>query len=176
MRERFGFFKTSVVFCTVAIMLLFFSASSVLGAETSGEHKQGTGRVKLAGKDITYLSLQKVNGRPVNFDNPSEVIELPAGEYQLKEVRLKGNYTCRIRRPAENQKITVEKDQQVEFKVGAPLEHKINVNRRGKFLVLNYQLLGIGAEEYTSSDRKKTPLFTICKGDKEIVSDKFKYG
>jgi len=42
--------------------------------------------------------------------------------------------------------------------------------------VLNYELLGIGSEIYTDSNRNKPSTFTVYKGDKEIASDRFAFG
>jgi hypothetical protein len=62
------------------------------------------------------------------------------------------------------------------FKVGAPLKQTVKTQRQGRILVLNYELLGIGGEIYTDSNRNKPPTFTVYKGDKEIASDKFEFG
>lgn len=42
--------------------------------------------------------------------------------------------------------------------------------------MLNYELLGIGSEIYTDSNRNKPSTFTVYKGDKEIASDRFAFG
>jgi len=41
---------------------------------------------------------------------------------------------------------------------------------------MNYELLGVGGEQYTGGNRSEPPTFTVYRGDKEVASDKFEFG
>lgn len=141
------------------------------------EQNQSLGELKLEGKYIERLVLERKDGGTEKFQNPAEIIGLPVGEYRLQQVRLGGGYTHNLNViTPESEWMTVSKDEPAVLKVGAPLQQKVEVKRQGRYLILNYKLLGGGGESYTSSSRDKPPIFTVSKGDKEIASDKFQFG
>ncbi len=133
------------------------------------------GELKLEGSHIQRLILRRKDGKKEKFDQPAEIIKLPAGEYRLMESHLKGGYIC-YSGASDKDWITITPDKQAVLKVGAPLTKTLDVRRQGRVLQLNYKLLGIGGESYTNTDRSKPPTFTVYKGDKEIASGKFEFG
>lgn len=168
---------TKFRFVSLFTTTLFFLEIGICFCQAQEANKQNSavGELKLEGKYIERLVLRRKNGRTERFDQPSEIIKLPVGEYRLLESHLKGGYKCRSSRTPYNW-ITAAEDKPAVFKVGAPLKQTVKTQRQGRILVLNYELRGLGGEIYTSSDRSKPPTFTVYKGDKEIASDKFEFG
>lgn len=165
-------------FASLLITILLFLGIGVCLCEAQEANKQNSalGELKLQGKYINYLVLQRKDGHSEKFNRPTETIEMPVGEYRLQEVRLKDGYTCRLLSVSGRDWVTVAEDKPAVLKVGAPLEQTVKVKRQGRILVLDYELRGLGGEIYTSSDRSKPPAFTVYKGDKEIASGEFEFG
>ena len=164
-------------FLTVITTLFFLGIGICLCQAQEADKQDSTlGELKLQGKCIERLVLRHKNGRTETFNWLEETIKLPVGEYRLQEVRLKGGYTCRPLSVSTRDWITIAEDKPSMLKVGAPLKQTVRVQRRGRILVLNYELLGAGGEKYTGSNRSKPPTFTVYKGDKKIASDKFEFG
>jgi hypothetical protein len=134
------------------------------------------GELKLEGSHIEQIILRRRDGQTEKLKEPGETINLPLGEYRLQQVNLVGGYASWVLKLSEHNWFKVSKDKPVVLKVGAPLKNVIGVKRRGRVLVLDYKLLGIGGESYTGGDRRKPPSFTVYKNDQIIDSDKFQYG
>ncbi len=159
------------------ILLFWGIVVCLCDAQEADRQNSALGELKLEGKYIERLVLRRKDGRTERFDRPAETIKLPAGEYRLQEARLKAGYTCRIiTRFSGSDWVRVAEDKPAVLKVGAPLEQTVKAKRKGRILVLNYELVGAGGEKYTGGDRSKPPTFTVYKGDKEIASDKFEFG
>ena len=149
------------------IVAAFLTASVCISREL--------GELHLEGEHIERLVLRQKDGPTQGFDHPGATIKLPAGEYRLQDVRLKNGYTC-LNSVSTYNWVTVTEDEPAVLKVGAPLKQILEVKRRGKALVLDYKLLGIGGEAYTKNDRNKQPRLIVYNGDEEIHSGRFEYG
>ena len=161
------------------ILNLGFWPGSLCAKETPTPSQHGTnlGELKVQGKYIERLVLRQKDGGTKKFDKPGETIKLPIGEYRLQEVRLESGYSCGITtRISDANWVTVAEDKPAVLEVGAPLKQAVRVERWGRFLVLNYELLGVGGEKYTQADRNKPPTFTVYKAGKEIASGEFEFG
>ncbi len=165
-------------FVGLPIRILFFLGIAVYlcEAQAAPEEDSALGELKLEGQYVNRLVLLHNDGRTERFDRPAQSISLPVGKYRLLEAHLQGGYTCRSSRPAIGDWVTITKDKPAVFKVGAPLEQIVKVQRQGTVLVLNYELTGVGGEVYAPGDRGKPPVFTICRGDREIASGQFEFG
>jgi hypothetical protein len=165
-------------FASSLITILLFWGIEVCLCQAQEADRQGSalGELRFEGKYIEGLVLRRKDGSTERFDQPDETIRLPAGEYRLLETHLKGGYTCRSSRTPAGDWVTIAEDNAAVLKVGAPLKQTVRARRRGRILVLNHELLGVGGEIYAGSDRTKPPTFTVYKGDKEIASDKFELG
>ena len=171
MRKRTDTEKLLKVSCSAFICLLSLFINSALGEDTA------LVELKLEGKYIQKLVLlENKSGNKKKFDQPSESIKLPAGEYNLLELHLEGGYQCRIWSQSERYSIKVTEDKQAILKFGAPLKQNVNVKRQGSLLVLSYELLGIGEESYTGYQRSKAPQFSIYHKGKKIASGSFEFG
>jgi hypothetical protein len=141
------------------------------------ETQSSLGELKLEGKHIEYMELRRKDGYIEKINLPAETIQLPVGEYRLQQVKLKGLYSAGMStRISGVDMIKISEKLPAVLKVGAPLCQKIEVERSGAILELDYKLIGIGGECYTNSDTRKKPGFTIYKGDRLIDSGKFEYG
>jgi hypothetical protein len=165
--------KSGLFSLLVSIVVL-----SSAGISFSQPQEQGTalGELKLQGKYIERLILERKDGRREEFKLPEETIELTEGEYRLHEVHLKGGYICTYSRFPTRDWVTVAPDKPAVLKVGAPLKQTIKVQRKGRVLALRYELLGVGGEQYTSRNRSKPPTIAVYKRDKKIHSGKFEFG
>lgn len=157
------------------IIILLFLGTEIYLCDAQEAEKQGSalGELKLEGKYIERLVLRRKDGHTERFDRPAATIKLPVGEYRLLEAHLKHGYWFHF---LSRDWVTVDEDKPAVLKVGAPLKQTVKAQRRGRILILNYELLGVGGEIYTGRDRSKPPTFTVYKGDKEITSDKFEFG
>jgi len=169
---------TKFRFVSLFITTLFFLEIGICFCEAQETDSQDSAlcELKLQGKYIERLVLQRKDGRTERFDQPAETIKLQVGEYRLLETHLKGGYICRSSRTPTGDWVTIAEDKSAVLKFGAPLKQTVKAQRQGSVLVLNYELIGIGGEIYTDSNRNKPPTFTVYKGDKEIASDKFEFG
>ncbi len=156
------------------VLLLLGAGVCLCQAQEPNKPDSAVGELKLEGQHIEQLVLSRNDSHTETLNNPGQITRLPAGEYLLQEVRLKGGY---IRsRISTSERITVRAGQQEVLKVGAPLVPTIKVQRQGRILRLSYDLLGAGGESYTGGDRSKPPTFAVYKGQKQIASGKFEFG
>ncbi len=73
--------------------------------------------------------------------------------------------------------ITVDEKKPAVLTAGGPLTNSVAVSRRGKYLALNYQLLGAGGPyQFVNQDRSHPPEFAVYHGDKKVASGKFEFG
>jgi len=152
---------------------------SHLGINFSEARDQGSilGELKLEGESITRLILRREgNNETETFRRPEQIIKLPTGKYTVQEVHLDGGYICSASRGLTHRLVSVTSDEPATLKIGGPLKQTIKVNRQGRLLVMNYELLGVGGEQYTNGASGEPPTFTVYKADKEIASDKFEFG
>ena len=150
-----------------------------VGINTSEAQYQSSvfGELKLEGKSIIRLILRREDdNEKEEFRRPEQTIKLPTGEYRVQEVHLDGGYICYASRGPKRHLISVTFDEPETLKIGAPLKQTVKVNRQGRHLVMNYELLGVGGEKYTGGNSGVPPTFTVYRGDKEIASDKFEFG
>lgn len=161
----------------IALLLLWITGTCLCNVQETNSQDPTTGELKLEGKSINRLILQRQdnNGRE-EFRRPEQIIKLPTGKYYLHEVHLEGGYICYASRESKLLQVNVTPDEPGTLKIGAPLKQIINVNRQGRNLVMNYELLGVGGEKYTGGNRSQPPTFTVYKGNKKIASDKFEFG
>jgi hypothetical protein len=119
----------------------------------------------------------------VVLDQPEPVVKVPVGRYSQPGVWLKKGgaeaYASRETVSPRPQKwITVDEKKPAALTAGGPLTNSVSLSRQGKYLQLNYQLLGAGGEVYQLAqvDRSHPPAFVVYKAGRQIASDKFRYG
>ncbi len=166
--------KLGFVIPFAAVLLL-----SHLGISFSEARDQSSvlGELKLEGKSIVRLILRREgDNERQTFRRPEQIIKLPTGKYTVQEVHLDGGYIYHASRGPKRRLVSVTSDEPATLKIGGPLKQTVKVSRQGRLLVMNYELLGVGGEQYTGGSSGEPPTFTVYRGDKEIASDKFEFG
>jgi hypothetical protein len=158
------------------VLFLMIATFLPIIASDASMQKQALGELKIEGKHIERLVLCRKNSRTEQFDEPNQVLKLAIGKYRLQYVSLKGGYTCNSLSTSAYKWVTIAENEPAVLKVGAPLKQILQVQRRGKSLIIDYKLLGVGGEAYVNGDRINPPGLTVYKGDKEIATGKFAYG
>lgn len=112
-----------------------------------------------------------------------DVFTVPVGEYRCRELTLKPQEHLSAASPQNLHSIVVSvaADTENVLTVGSPLNHTVEVERAGRVLKFNYQLVGQGGETYdlreiTGYDNDKSPKIAIYKGDMQLASGQFEYG
>lgn len=168
----------SFVLLLMIAIILPKSASNALVQE----QEQTLGELRIEGHYISELVLCRKDGHVETFTTPNEelneILRLPVGEYRLRTVILRGGYTAGYATSISvGDWIKVTENKQAVLKAGAPLKPAVNVRKRGNFLVMDYQLKGIGGQIYRETRRDdKRPSFTVYKGDNVVGSGRFEYG
>ncbi len=159
--------------CLVAAVFLALSVAVPVGqAQDSAEPK---GELKIEGTHIARLLLECDDGHTEEWSRLSGSIKLPVGTYQVRQLRLRDDYTCQPQSLAKLGPIEISTDAPAVLKAGGPLQQSIGITRRGTLLVLSYGLRGIGGEQYTPHSAAKAK-FTVYLGDEPIASGAFEYG
>ncbi len=140
------------------------------------DQRSTLGELKLEGQHVESIVLWGKDGQTERFDKPGETIELPVGQYRLLESHLDGGYDCFQGAGPQSKWISIAENAPAVLKIGAPLNQTLTVKRQGKVLTLDYKLIGIGGEAYTSAERSNPPSLTVYRGDQEIASGQFAYG
>jgi hypothetical protein len=137
------------------------------------------GDLKIAGSFVQRVTLE---GGPylVVVEQPEGAVKVPVGSYSTTKVWLKKG-EAEASREDRTQflagRIIVNEKKPAVLTAGGPLTNSVSVDRRGKYLALNYQLLGAGgAYQLVNQDRSHPPEFTIYQGDKKVASGKFEFG
>jgi hypothetical protein len=154
-------------------LIVLSTVVSIGLAQERAEPAQG--ELKIEGTHIARLVLRRADGHIEEWSNLSASINLPVGGYRVQQLVLRGNYTCHSQGLTALGQIKVTENEPAVLKAGGPLRQIIEVDRRGRTLVLNYRLRGVGDEEYTPLPAGRAA-FAVYQGDKAIASGAFEYG
>ena len=143
------------------------------------EEQPKLGELKITGDFVQRLTLE---GGPylVVLDKPGKTVKVPLGRYNstracVQKGEVQASLDARAR-AAEGGVVVSEKAPAV-LAVGGPLTNSVSINRQGRKLSLNYQLVGAGgAYQILNQDRSHPPEFAVYQGDKKIASGKFEFG
>lgn len=165
-------FRTPLVI--VVVLLLLGSA----GAEETGPASQEVGELRIEGQGIELLTVRNAAGVRKTFDRPGSTLTLPAGDYHVDSVRLEGGHSTQSANVPANLRVTVGSRAPATLKVGAPLRQIIKARRQGSMLVLDYELIGQGGEQYRVSRNQgaATPGFAVYRGKRNVASGQFEFG
>ena len=143
------------------------------------DQRPSLGELRVAGDFVRRVTLEG-GSYMVVIDKPEAVVRVPVGSYGRSKVCLKkGDAEAYLdgRTQSSAGRITVSDSKPAVLTAGGPLTNSVSVGRRGKYLALNYQLVGAGgAYQLVNQDRSHPPEFTIYQGDKKVGSGKFQYG
>ena len=143
------------------------------------EQQPKLGELKITGNCVQRATLE---GGPflVVLDKPAAVVKVPVGRYgQTKVCLKKGDVQAYLdgRTQAAAGHITVSEAAPAILTVGGPLTNSVSINRQGRKLALNYQLVGAGgAYQMVNQDRSHPPEFAVYQGDQKVASGKFEFG
>ncbi len=138
-----------------------------------------TGTLHVEGEGIVRLVLQGSTGPRLFFYSREPNLVLPADTYRLEEIVVQSSYSSSgLQIPAPARVLKIEPGGFVTLKLGAPLRQTVKIERWGRSLVLDYQLLGRSGEAYTVTRRqgKNPPTFVIDQGGTKVASDHFAAG
>jgi len=147
-----------------------------LGAGESSANEAETGELKLEAAFVEKLVLTSEDNRRHRVDPSAETLALPPGRYRPLEVTLRGDYQCWPHQVRSAEWVTVSGGQSPALKVGAPLKHKIRLERQGALLVVNYELLGQGGEKYSPPRAAGKPRFVVYRKAEQVFAADFEYG
>jgi hypothetical protein len=138
------------------------------------------GALRIEGQHIEQLTFQSAD-RPVLLRQPDAAVRIPVGRYPRPRVLLAAEGIQASRqegRMAESGQIDILQNSTATLAVGGPLTNTVQVTRRGRSLVLHYQLLGAGGDSYQllGQDRTQPPRFAVYQGTKQVASGAFEYG
>ena len=143
------------------------------------DQRPSLGELRVAGDFVRRVTLEG-GSYMVVIDKPEAVVRVPVGSYGRSKVCLKkGDAEAYLdgRTQSSAGRITVSDSKPAVLTAGGPLTNSVSVGRRGKYLALNYQLVGAGgAYQLVNQDRLHPPEFTIYQGDKKVASGKFQFG
>jgi hypothetical protein len=108
---------------------------------------------------------------------------IPTGNYTVKQCNLKYDKEKPVISPARlNEiKVTVSDNSENILRIGGPLKSQVSIQRTGKVLKFDYELVGAGGEKYDAQqiaqyNNEKKPSVAIYKGDMQLATGEFEYG
>jgi len=171
------FARTNKLRFTISFAAVLFLLHLGINFSEARDQNSVLGELELEGKSIVRLVLRREGDNEMEtFRRPEQIIKLPTGKYSVQEVHLDGGYIYYASRGPTRHLVSVTSDEPATLKIGGPLKQTVKVNRQGRLLVMNYELLGVGGEQYTGGNSGEPPTFTVYRGDKEVASDKFEFG
>lgn len=168
----------SIVTCAILVASTLL-ARVLLSAESEPEQPLADPtacQLNIVGKFVEKLVLVDEAGHTKQLNQPGPSVTLPAGQYRVSQVELKGGFQCTVAGTEESDLFRLTPDEPHELQVGAPLNPSAKVTRQGRLLELDYQLLDVSGHSYTNQDRENPPRFTVHKNGQEIGSGSFEYG
>lgn len=141
-----------------------------------------TGKLRVEGKWIQRLVLG--DGQILILSEPVEgVATVPAGNFTVKQCSLNYDPTLPEVSPIrlEEIKVYVPDSNEGVLRIGGPLNSQVRVQRMGKVLKFDYELIGAGGEKYdaqqvTRYDNSKKPSVAIYKGNMLLATGEFEFG
>lgn len=132
--------------------------------------------LRIEGRAIQQLTLANENEEVTALSQPGERVSLPAGKYYVREVELTGGFRCYAFGAGADDWVQVAADQTPVLKVGPPLTPQVHVQRAGRILKLDYQLLDAAGRNYVQRSASDPPRFAVFKDGQPLGSGSFEYG
>jgi hypothetical protein len=140
----------------------------------------------LEGRHIEKLVLSDRQGRVTELVRPGDRVLLPAGDYQIDDIVVKGGYTCDWQfplawpqlpsrwPPQSERRITLSHDSPCRPNIGTPLKPEITAKRVGRLMKVSYSLWlrDGGARGYSNPNSRNAlfPQFAVYQGDRDVTS------
>lgn len=134
-------------------------------------------QLRIEGRGIERLVLVDENQKPTEFAKPGGSVSLPAGRFFVRKVELTGGFQCYDWLDDDEDWITLPASSPPVVKVGAPLTPQVHIQRAGRLLQLDYQLVDAAGRGYSpDDDTVPPPKFSVLKNGQTIGSGSFEYG
>jgi hypothetical protein len=142
------------------------------------------GELQLGGK---FLRRVLLTGKPyvVVLDSPGPLVRVPVGSYSHQVQLRVGNAEAVLDTPFASlgigqppRSLVISDGKRATLAAGGPLTNSVAAHPQGKYLVLDYRLLGADGRSYRllNQDRTKPPRFEIYRKGKEVASGDFQFG
>ena len=141
-----------------------------------------TGTLQIESKWVHRLVLG--NGELLIVPEPVEGAAIvPTGNFRVQQCNLKYDKEKPVISPTRlnEMKVVVSETGENVLRIGGPLDSQVKIQRMGKVLKFDYELVGAGGEKYdvqqiTNYDNDKKSSVTIYKGDMQVGSGSFEFG
>jgi hypothetical protein len=150
-----------------------------------------TGQLNIEGQGVERITLERREARhgldpcvTVVPDRSGAAVLVPAGEYWLREVAIKGGYSCSHPRrivdglngiEQEEEWLTISPEKPCSLKIGGLLKPTVGAYRQGRTVRIGWGLLDAGRREY-SCRNAQAPRFAIYCDGQAVGSGSFEYG
>jgi hypothetical protein len=175
--------RTRTVLSAAVLSVSLISPLRGAAPETQGAGVDGPAskpavcQLRIEGRAIERLVLADESQETTELARPAESVPLPAGRYFVREVELTNGFRCYAWIGDDDDWIQVPADPAPVVKVGAPLTTKVSVQRAGRLLTLDCELVDAAGRRYTPRDHTTAPpQFKIVKNGQTIGSGSFEYG
>ena len=155
-----------------ALVLVHGSAVATHGGQ------EEVGELRIEGEGLKELILKDEAGRHKTIDQFDSPVTLAKGEYSIESITLQGGHASSYSHIPGGLRVVVDVNAPATLKIGAPLRQVVKVTRQGPVIVLNYELIGQGGEQYRVNRTQNCPgpSFTVYRGDREVGSGTFEFG
>ncbi|MEN8127516.1 MAG: hypothetical protein ABFR90_06880 [Planctomycetota bacterium] len=152
-------------------------------------------KLRIEGEGISQLVFgdgSRLNSEHGMLMGPSDVLILPrlsesemtvpVGNFWCRSLSLKGNEDRSVTpQGIDGIGVSVVAETDNVLKAGAPLNHQVKIQRSGKVLKFDYELVGIGGEKYdmrqiSGYDNNNKPSVAIYKVGMQLAAGEFEYG
>ncbi len=100
-----------------------------------------------------------------DYTNCRLMIETNGAQATLQEPFLSSGFPCKV-----------NTNKPAVLVAGGPLTNIVQVAKRGRYLSLDYRLVGAGGHPYKLSTLRNEPKFAVYQGDRRLASGKFEFG
>jgi hypothetical protein len=139
------------------------------------EEPAKVGELRIAGALLERVVLIGEPEVTAVLDAPGPVVKLPVGHYLVSKVWLRKGATQALATP--HRSFTVSEQGAPTVAIGGALTNSVTATRRGKSLLLSYQLVGAGGDTYRLTGRERAaPRVAFYRAGKKLAAGEFVYG
>lgn len=162
----------AIVLIVSALPLVHGSAVATHGGQ------EEVGELRIEGEGLKEVILKDEAGRRKTIDQFDSPVTLSEGEYSIQSITLQGDHSSSYSQIPGGLRVVADANAVATLRIGAPLRQVVKVERQGPVIVLNYELIGRGGEQYRVNRTQDCPgpSFTAYRGEREVGSGKFEFG
>ncbi|MEN6427490.1 MAG: hypothetical protein ABFE13_19220 [Phycisphaerales bacterium] len=160
--------------------MLIVSALPLVHGSAVATHggQEEVGELRIEGEGLKEVILKDEAGRRKTIDQFDSPVTLSEGEYSIQSITLQGDHSSSYSQIPGGLRVVADANAVATLRIGAPLRQVVKVERQGPVIVLNYELIGRGGEQYRVNRTQDCPgpSFTAYRGEREVGSGKFEFG